>query len=185
MILLSDTHISYLSTSSRWIVNAKTGKRVKLACVNWPGHMYPMIPEGLHKQSLKNITESISQMGFNCVRLTWATQMFTHDSYNKLTVAESLDKWRLVAAKFSMHKSNPQLMNLTLVDAQKAVIDALREKNIMVVLDNHVSLPIWCCDWNDGNGFFKDEYFDPKEWLQGLSIVSRRYRGNPTVCLSH
>ncbi|XP_074325668.1 glycosyl hydrolase 5 family protein-like [Apium graveolens] len=181
MILLSDTHISYLSTSSRWIVNAKTGKRVKLACVNWPGHMYPMIPEGLNKKPLKNITESIFQMGFNCVRLTWATQMFTHDSYNKLTVTESLNRWGLVAAKYGMNISNPQLMNLTLVDAQKAVVDALGEKNIMVVLDNHVSLPIWCCDWNDGNGFFKDEYFDPKEWLQGLSIVSKRYRGNPTV----
>lgn len=154
---------------------------MKLACVNWPGHMYPMVPEGLHKKPLKNITESIVSMGFNCVRLTWATQMFTRNKYRNLKVAESLNKWNLVAATFGMDINNPELMNLTLVGAQKAVIDALGKKNIMVVLDNHVSLPIWCCDWNDGNGFFKDVHFDPKEWVQGLTLVARKYKANPTV----
>lgn len=153
---------------------------MKLACVNWPGHMYAMIPEGLHKKPLKNITESIASMGFNCVRLTWATQMYTRNK--NLRVVESLNKWGLVAATFGMEIYNPELMNLTLVDAQKAVIDALGERNLMVVLDNHVSLPIWCCDWYDGNGFFKDVYFDPKEWLEGLSLVATRYKANPTVC---
>lgn len=101
---------------------------MKLACVNWPGHMYPMVPEGLHKKPLKNITESIVSMGFNCVRLTWATQMFTRNKYRNLKVAESLNKWNLVAATFGMDINNPELMNLTLVGAQKAVIDALGKK---------------------------------------------------------
>ncbi|XP_022873525.1 uncharacterized protein LOC111392407 isoform X5 [Olea europaea var. sylvestris] len=51
----------------------------------------------------------------------------------------------------------------------------------MVVLDNHVSLPTWCCSNNDGNGFFGDVNFDPKEWVQGLSIVARTYKDNPAV----
>lgn len=185
ILFLSNTHIAYLSTSSRWIVNVNTGRRVKLRCVNWPGHMHPLIPEGLHKKPLKNITRSIVSMGFNCVRLTWATHMFTRNEYGNLTVAESLEKWNLIAAMFGMALNNPQIMNLTVVDAQKAVIDALGKENIMVILDNHVSFPIWCCGWSDGNGFFKDVYFDPKEWVQGLSIVARLYKENPTVCKFH
>ncbi|KAL4587345.1 hypothetical protein LXL04_000214 [Taraxacum kok-saghyz] len=52
---------------------------------------------------------------------------------------------------------------------------------VMVVLDNHVSEPMWCCSNNDGNGFFGDKYFDPEEWLRGLSIVGERYKNTPMV----
>lgn len=181
IFLLSDSHIAFLSTSSRWIVNANSGRRVKLACVNWPGHMNPLVPEGLHKVPLKNITRDIASMGFNCVRLTWSTEMFTNKAYTNLTVTQSLERWNLVAASYGMAINNPDLMNKTLIETQKAVIDALGHENLMVILDNHVSFPIWCCDWNDGNGFFKDVHFNPVEWVQGLSTVARRYKGNPTV----
>ncbi|KAL1823651.1 hypothetical protein ACET3Z_010429 [Daucus carota] len=179
--LLSDTHIAFLSTNSRWIVNANSGRRVKLACINWPGHMNPLVPEGLHKKPLRNITKDIATMGFNCVRLTWATEMFTNKAYANLTVAQSLERWNLVAASFGMSLNNPDLMNKTLIETQKTVIDALGHENLMVILDNHVSFPIWCCDWNDGNGFFKDLHFHPVEWVQGLSTVAKLYKGNPTV----
>lgn len=59
--------------------------------------------------------------------------------------------------------------------------EGLGAMDIVVVLDNHVSLPKWCCSDYDGNGFFGDEYFDPDEWLQGLTTVATRYAGNPTV----
>ncbi|XP_017239569.1 glycosyl hydrolase 5 family protein [Daucus carota subsp. sativus] len=120
-------------------------------------------------------------MGFNCVRLTWATEMFTNKAYANLTVAQSLERWNLVAASFGMSLNNPDLMNKTLIETQKTVIDALGHENLMVILDNHVSFPIWCCDWNDGNGFFKDLHFHPVEWVQGLSTVAKLYKGNPTV----
>ena len=38
----------------------------------------------------------------------------------------------------------------------QAVVNALGEKNVMVILDNHVSTPGWCCSNDDGNGFFGD-----------------------------
>ncbi|KAK3029828.1 hypothetical protein RJ639_038262 [Escallonia herrerae] len=175
------SHSEVLSTRSRWIVDAKSGQRVKLACVNWPGHLHAMIPEGLQKKPVKDIAASVASMGFNCVRLTWATYMFTKDSSVNLTAAQSLDRWNLTAAKAGVAANNPQLLDLDIVDVQKAVIDELGAQNLMVVLDNHVSLPKWCCDNDDGNGFFGDKYFDPKEWVQGLTMVAKRYKGNPTL----
>ncbi|THF94374.1 glycosyl hydrolase 5 family protein-like [Camellia sinensis] len=175
------SHSLPLSTTSRWIVDAPSGHRVKLMCVNWPGHLHAMVAEGLHKKPLKHIAAFVASNGFNCVRLTWATYMFTRDNYTNITVSESLDSWGLKEAMAGMAENNPELLKMRLNEAQRAVVDELGKHEIMVVLDNHVSLPKWCCDENDGNGFFGDEYFDPSEWSQGLSMVAKEYKGIPTV----
>jgi hypothetical protein len=48
---------------------------------------------------------------------------------------------------------------------------------MMVLVDNHVSDPKWCCDSNGGNGVFGDQHFDPKEWLDGLSNAVNSVKG--------
>lgn len=170
-----------LSTSSRWIIDEGTGKRVKLACVNWVSHLQPMIAEGLEKKPLNYIAKQIAATGFNCVRFTWPTYMFTRPDYSNLTVSRSLDKFGLSAAKAGIAKNNPQFLNINVVELHKTVVNELGKNKLMVVLDNHVSQPNWCCGNDDGNGFFGDANFDPKEWLQGLAVVARTYKGNPTV----
>ncbi|KAK8943360.1 hypothetical protein KSP40_PGU005554 [Platanthera guangdongensis] len=42
----------------------------------------------------------------------------------------------------------------------------------MVILDNHISKPGWCCNNTDGNGFFGDKYFDPNVWTRGLTEMA-------------
>ncbi|KAL1551966.1 cellulase [Salvia divinorum] len=163
-----------LSTNSRWIVDSATGKRVKLACVNWPSHLEPMTAEGLDKKPIDDIIQKISGTGFNCIRFTWPTFMFTRPDYGNLKVSESLDKYNLSAAKAGIAKNNPQSLSMT-------VVGELGKNKLMVVLDNHVSRPTWCCAGNDDNGFFGDAYFDPKEWLQGLAAVATTYKGFPQV----
>ncbi|XP_047971015.1 glycosyl hydrolase 5 family protein-like [Salvia hispanica] len=170
-----------LSTNSRWIVDSASGKRVKLACVNWPSHLEPMIAEGLDKKPMDDIIQKISGSGFNCVRFTWPTYMFTRPDYGNLRVSESLDKYNLTAAKAGIAKNNPWILRMTVVELHKAVVGELGKKKVMVVLDNHVSRPTWCCAGNDGNGFFGDAYFDPKEWLQGLAAVAIAYKAFPQV----
>ncbi|GFZ16440.1 cellulase (glycosyl hydrolase family 5) protein [Actinidia rufa] len=165
----------------KWIVDAASGRRVKLTCVNWPGHLHAMVPEGLHKKPLTHIAAFVSSMGFNCVRLTWATYMFTRPYFTNLTVEQSLDRWGLEEARAGLTQNNPGLLGLTLVEAQKALVSGLGAQKIMVVLDNHVSYPKWCCHGSDGNGFFGDEYFDPGEWLMGLTTVAKLYKDEPTV----
>ncbi|XP_027080837.2 glycosyl hydrolase 5 family protein [Coffea arabica] len=170
-----------LSTSSRWILDDKTGSRVKLTCVNWVGHLEPLIVEGLQKKPLPYIVDNVALMGFNCVRLTWATFMFTRENYGNLTVRESLNQLSLDGSVAGIAMNNPQLLDATVVEVQKAVVYELGRKNIMVILDNHVSKPQWCCGGDDGNGFFGDEFFDPKEWLQGLTAVANLYKDAPNV----
>ncbi|KAI3468671.1 hypothetical protein Pfo_025334 [Paulownia fortunei] len=182
LLLLSFATLCYslpLSTSSRWITDELTGTRVKLTCTNWAAHLEPMLAEGLNKKPVADIARHVAQMGFNCVRLTWATYMFTR--YANLTVAQSFRKIGLQEAMEGIALNNPGFLNLTVVDAQRAVIEELAQQGVMVVLDNHVSKPVWCCGDHDGNGFFGDKYFDAEEWLQGLAIVAKRYKDTSMV----
>ncbi|KAK6158298.1 hypothetical protein DH2020_005612 [Rehmannia glutinosa] len=171
--------VPQLSTNSRFIVDGT--KRVKLACVNWVSHLQPMIAEGLEKKPLSHIASKIAETGFNCVRFTWATFMFTRPDYYNLKVSDSLDTYNLTAAKTGIAKNNPGILGMRILELHKAVVDELGRNNLMVVLDNHVSRPDWCCGDDDGNGFFGDDNFDPTEWLQGLTAVARAYKGNPAV----
>lgn len=51
----------------------------------------------------------------------------------------------------------------------------------MVILDNHVTKPGWCCGYNDGNGFFGDTFFDPATWIAGLTKIARTFKGISNV----
>ncbi|KAL9678818.1 hypothetical protein QQ045_016669 [Rhodiola kirilowii] len=185
IILFSSTPISHslpLSTNGRWIVDAATGHRVKLHCANWAGHIETMVPEGLDKQPLDKITSTVAALGFNCVRLTWAIFMYTRpEEYSNLTLSQAFDIQNLTDAKAQIMKYNPSLVDLKVGDVHEAVINSLGKKSVMVVYDNHISRPTWCCSTKDGNGFFNDRDFSPQEWLTGLSLVATRYKNNPTV----
>ncbi|EEC77495.1 hypothetical protein OsI_16343 [Oryza sativa Indica Group] len=169
-----------LSTASRWIVD-EGGNRVKLACVNWPSHLEPMLAEGLGKQPVGAIAKDVVAMGFNCVRLTWATFMVTNASYSSLTVAQSFQRLNLTESLAAIRVNNPSLVDLKLIDAFKAVVSTLGENGVMVILDDHVSKPGWCCGNNDGNGFFGDAYFDPDVWVDGLTKMATMFAAVPSV----
>jgi len=61
------------------------------------------------------------------------------------------------------------------------MISALASKGIMVILDNQMTTPGWCCSRTDGNGFFGDKYFDPNEWLKGLSAMATMFNDTKNV----
>ncbi|XP_010053198.2 glycosyl hydrolase 5 family protein [Eucalyptus grandis] len=170
-----------LSTNGRWIVDSATGRRMKLPCVNWASHLEPMLAEGLDKKPLGVIVAEIRRLRFNCVRLTWATYMFTQPGHGDQPVEETLDSLGLAEAKGGVARNNPLVLNMTHVEAYAAVVDELGKQGVMVVLDNHVSKPKWCCAYDDGNGFFGDEYFDPEEWLRGLVAVAEHFNGKSQV----
>ncbi|KAK2664176.1 hypothetical protein Ddye_002750 [Dipteronia dyeriana] len=64
---------------------------------------------------------------------------------------------------------------MTHVQAFKAIIDELGRQGLMVVIDNHVSNPKWCCAEEDRNGFFGDVDFYPLEWERGLVIIAQQF----------
>ncbi|KAL3511360.1 hypothetical protein ACH5RR_030761 [Cinchona calisaya] len=165
-----------LYTNSRWIVN-ESGQRVKLACVNWVTHLEVVVAEGLSKQPVDVISKNIVDLGFNCVRLTWPLFLFTNDTLASLTVRQSFRMVGLTDSISGFQTNNPSIIDLSLIDAYQAVVASLANNNVMIILDNHISKPGWCCSNSDGNGFFGDEYFDPDIWIKGLTKISTMFKG--------
>lgn len=64
---------------------------------------------------------------------------------------------------------------------QQAVVSNLADSNIMVILDNQITKPGWCCSKLDDNGFFGDKFFDPEEWLEALTKMATLFRGSTNV----
>ncbi|KAK6922300.1 Glycoside hydrolase, family 5 [Dillenia turbinata] len=170
-----------LSTNSRWIIEEESGRRVKLACLNWPSHLEAVMAEGLSKQPLDVISERIGSMGFNCVRLTWPLFLATNDSLANTTVRQSLLGLGLNETIAGVRNNNPSLLDLSLIDAYQAVVSGLGANNVMVILDNHISKPGWCCSESDGNGFFGDRYFSPDLWIKGLTRMATIFNGSSNV----
>ncbi|GMJ07501.1 hypothetical protein like AT1G13130 [Hibiscus trionum] len=169
-----------LSTNSRWIVDDR-GRRVKLACVNWASHMEPVLAEGLSKQPMDTIAKRIVSMGFNCVRFTWPLYLITNDSLASLTVRQSFQQLGLLESIAGIQANNPSIIDVSLIKAYQAVVSSLGENNVMVILDNHISKPGWCCSNLDDNGFFGDKYFDPDLWITGLTRMATLFNGVTNV----
>ncbi|CAI9113120.1 OLC1v1013662C1 [Oldenlandia corymbosa var. corymbosa] len=171
--------ISSLQTNSRWIVN-ESGKRVKLACVNWAAHLETAVAEGLSKQPVDVISKTILDLGFNCVRLTWPLSLITN--YNSLgisdqfTVRDSFLKAGLSPYIAGIQVNNPSILDLSLINAFQAVVTSLSNHKVMIILDNHTSKPGWCCGGSDGDGFFGDQYFNPDLWIKGLTTMATMFK---------
>ncbi|KAE8710229.1 Cytochrome P450 86A2 [Hibiscus syriacus] len=169
-----------LSTNSRWIVD-EGGRRVKLACVNWVSHLEPVLAEGLSKQPMDTLVKKVVSMGFNCVRFTWPLYLITNDSLASLTVRQSFQRLGLLESIAGIQANNPSIIDVTLIKAYQAVVSSLGENNVMVILDNHISTPGWCCSNFDGNGFFGDKYFNPDLWITGLTRMATLFNGVTNV----
>ncbi|XP_056863026.1 glycosyl hydrolase 5 family protein isoform X2 [Raphanus sativus] len=161
-----------LSTNSRWIINQR-GERTKLACANWPAHLQTAVPEGLSKQPVDAVAEKIVAMGFNCVRLTWPLDLATNLTLGTIvTVRDSFQSLGLNNDISGFETNNPSMIDLPLIQAYKSVVTTLGKYNVMVILDNHLTKPGWCCGNDDGNGFFGDTFFDPATWISGLTYMA-------------
>ncbi|ESQ41662.1 hypothetical protein EUTSA_v10015466mg [Eutrema salsugineum] len=170
-----------LSTKSRWIVDEK-GQRVKLACVNWPAHLQPAVAEGLSKQPLDSISKKIVSMGFNCVRLTWPLDLMTNDTLaHNVTVKQSFEGLKLFEDVLGIQTHNPKILNLSIFRAFQEVVSNLGQNGVMVILDNHLTTPGWCCSDNDLDAFFGYPNFDPLVWAKGLSKMAFLFRNATNV----
>ncbi|KAK3989480.1 glycoside hydrolase [Cladorrhinum sp. PSN332] len=186
-----------LHSSSRWILDANNN-RVKLRCVNWAGHMEANIPEGLNHQPLDAIVSWIASQGFNCVRLTYSTDLALTGNTTLVSTSfqSAASSWSRPAL-YSLYTDgiltqnpwiNPQ--TTTTLDVFSAVIDKLYSAQIVTILDNHVSKASWCCNLTDGNGWwdeasaynpFNSRFFNTRNWLSGLSSIASFSRFHPGV----
>ncbi len=154
-----------LHTDSRWIMDANN-HRFKLASVNWYGAESPdLVPAGLDRNDMHSIARLIKQFGFNSVRIPWALQLIEEDP--------------VIADKFL--SSNLNLSGKHALEILDAVIDALAQENLVVILDNHRSRGDWCCDTLHGDGLWHTAEYPESQWIADWRSLAQRYKSQPAV----
>ena len=153
-----------LHTAGPYIVDSN-GYRVRLNAVNWYGaEGSDYVVMGLESQSISTIVNNIKSRGFNTVRLPWSNELYESNpvvgSY-ALTANASLEGQRA----------------LTILDD---VVNALTSAGIMVILDNHTSTAMWCCN-NDVNNLWYNSTYSQTNWISDWEGMVNRYKGNNLV----
>lgn len=154
-----------LHTAGHRIVDAN-GHPVRLTSVNWYGFdQKEFVAGGLDRAPLAKIIHQIRLIGVNSVRLPWSNETLEH---NPLVPDYAI-------------AANPQFKGMHAMEVMDAVIDALAQAHIMVILDNHVSRADWCCSETDGNGLWYNADYPETAWLADWQTIARRYHGQRWV----
>ena len=162
-----------LSTRGRNIVD-KDGERIKLVSVNWYGASDVfMVPGGLDTQNRSKIALIIRELGFNSVRLPYADEM--------------VRKNPLVDSK--LLSANEDLVGLRALDVYAAVVRALTENGLAVIINNHITEARWCCDGNPCDMGWENDVIGPfcpvrqteEDWIQNLLTVMEPHIENSWV----
>ncbi|KAJ7618283.1 cellulase [Mycena polygramma] len=171
-----------LSTRGRYVVDAN-GNRFRLQGGNWhgasgtwtgsgdinddanhhAGENAHTMPLGLQYVPIDQIIDSFVELGVNTIRLQFSNQML-HDT------TPVQDAW--VAA-------NPQFKGMTPLQVYDAVIKALTDRGIAVIVNNHTNTSIWCCGI-DGNERWNESQ-DFNTWVSDWLLVVNRYKSNKRV----
>ena len=139
---------------------------VRLTSVNWYGFdEKEYVAGGLDHAPLAQIVEQIRQLGVNSVRLPWAN--------------ETLERNPVVPGYAVA--ANPQFKGKRAMQVMDAVIAALAQAHIMIILDNHVSRADWCCSETDGNGLWYNDAYPEAHWLADWNRIAHRYQSQPWV----
>ena len=154
-----------ISDDQAALVDAK-GARVRLIGVNWFGaESGAFVVGGLDKQPVDKIARLIKAGGFNTVRLPWC---------NEMVESNPLVKDGDIAA-------NPQFHGQRALTVFDAVVKALSDQGLMIVLDNHRSRGDWCCDEIHGDGLWYTTGYPESSWLKDWQVMAGRYKANPWV----
>ncbi|MEU0071526.1 cellulase family glycosylhydrolase [Streptomyces sp. NPDC006332] len=171
-----------LSTRGRYIVDAQ-GLRFRLKSANWDGAQGSWtgsgntadpanhhagqnsygIPLGLDRVALPELLADIHELGINSIRLPFSNEMIRATA----PVPDAA-----VAA-------NPRLRDKTPLQIYDAVVAALTQDGIAVILNNHTNSSRWCCGvdgnerWNSGQ--------TTQQWTDDWVFMARRYATNSRV----
>ncbi len=137
-----------------------TGRVVRITGVNWFGlETCSFAPHGLWARRWTDLLDTIVAMGFNTIRLPFATQALDPDSRPNGINADL----------------NPELANLSPLEIMDRIIAGAAERNLKVILDRHrIECPQQSELW------YTDRY--PEErWIADWQRLAARYRGIDAV----
>jgi aryl-phospho-beta-D-glucosidase BglC (GH1 family) len=162
-----------LRTQGRNIVDAR-GERVKLASVNWYGGSDELfVPGGLDVQHRADVARMIRHLGFNSVRLPYSDEMVMD---NPLIETDLL-------------LANEDLMGLRALDVYVAVVEALTDAGIFVIINDHITQATWCCGINLCDTAWYNNYLGAacrvrqteEQWIANWETVMENFISNPLV----
>ncbi len=136
------------------------GQPVRITGINWFGfETQELAPHGLHLRSMDSMLDQVAELGFNTLRVPFATQMFDPGS-----TAGGID--------FNL---NPDLMGKSPPEILDILVEKAGARCLRIILDRHRP---------DANGqselWYTDQY--PEErWIADWVAQSERYRDNPVV----
>jgi hypothetical protein len=130
--------------------------------------MESFVAGGLDKRSCRDIAESIKEIGANCVRIPLSVQMVLRDPSPNTSAIAGLNVSECNASTA-----------LEVLDCQ---VRALTERGLMVILNNHNSIPGWVgANERVQQGLWHTSAFPTTDWVASLSSLASRYRSNPLV----
>lgn len=165
-----------LRTRGRNIVDA-AGRRFKLASVNWYGASDEhYIPGGLDVQHRDVIAKTIRSLGFNSVRLPYADEVVMRN------LEIEIPPHRVAA--------NPDLVGLSPLDVFEAVVTALTDAGIAVIINNHITSATWCCGADPCDAGWANDHLPAAlcrvrqtedDWIAHWESLMARFVDNPFV----
>ncbi|KAF7551450.1 hypothetical protein G7046_g7714 [Stylonectria norvegica] len=162
-----------LQTRGRYVVDAE-GRRFKLASVNWYGASDELfVAGGLDVQHRNVIAQSIKRLGFNSVRLPYADELVMKNPVVEAsTVAANLD-----------------LVGLTALEVFAAVVKALTDAGLAVIVNNHITSAAWCCGADPCDAGWANDHLGPvcrvrqneDTWINNWEIIMLPHLHNKLV----
>ena len=162
-----------LRTEGRHVVDA-LGKRFKLASVNWYGASDEhYIPGGLDVRHRSQIARMIRQMGFNSVRLPYSDELV-------------LTNPQIPATRLS---ANEDLVGRSALQVFEAVVNALTDAGLAVIINNHITQSTWCCGANPCDAAWYNDYLgsvcrvwqSEEQWMENWQTVMAPFVNNSRV----
>lgn len=163
-----------LRASGRHILDAHNN-RLKLASINWYGASdIHSIAGGLAHRHRTAIAATIRRLGFNSVRLPYSDEMVMT---NPLIPSSHL-------------AANPDLHGLRALDVYEAVVNALADAGVGVIVNNHNTQSAWftgmtLCDATWRNDYLPAAFCRVRQtetqWIEHWETVMRRFADQPFV----
>lgn len=169
----SDLFKPPLRTEGRNILD-RAGKRFKLASVNWYGASDELfIPGGLDIRHRSEIAKTIRRMGFNSVRLPYSDELVLTNPW--------IPHHRLSA--------NKDLVGMRALEVFEAVVNALTDEGLAVIVNNHITQSAWCCGANPCDTAWYNDHLGPvcrvwqseNQWLDNWQTMMTPFVNNSRV----
>lgn len=151
--------IGYLHTRGADIVDSSE-QVVRLAGLSWFGMETDwMAPHGLDRRSLASMLDQIAGLGYNTLRIPFASQMLDAGSTTR-----NID-----------FTKNPELKDKKPIEVLDKIIEGASARSLRIILDRHrpdISM--------QSNLWYTGAYTEAR-WISDWQALATRYKGNPTV----